>query len=83
MMESGKYASVTELAAAEKINGSYLCRMLRLTLLAPDVVESLLAGRQLSAIELGRLLKPLSVDWEMQRRKFFQDQPGPRLPKAR
>src|SRR5579864_8595471 len=42
MLESGEYASVTELAAAEKINLSYLCRMLRLTLLAPDIAEALL-----------------------------------------
>src|SRR5947209_19562 len=40
MLESGDYASVTDLAKAEKINLSYLCRVLRLTLLAPDVVEA-------------------------------------------
>src|SRR3979411_607588 len=42
MLESGKYSSLTELAKAEKITLSYLCRILRLTLLAPDIVESLL-----------------------------------------
>src|SRR5712692_4546474 len=36
MLESGEYASMSELAKAEKINFSYLCRVLRLTLLAPD-----------------------------------------------
>ncbi len=35
MLESGAYASITELAEAEKINQSYLCRILRLNLLAP------------------------------------------------
>ena len=44
MLESGKYASVTELAKSEKINLSYLCRVLRLTLLAPDIAEALLDG---------------------------------------
>jgi hypothetical protein len=44
MLESGDYGSVTELSRSEKINLSYLCRMLRLTLLAPDIVEALLDG---------------------------------------
>jgi hypothetical protein len=41
MLESGKCASITELAAAEKIDRSYLCRVLRLTLLAPEIVEAI------------------------------------------
>src|ERR1051325_6787994 len=36
ILENGEHASLTELAKSEKINLSYLCRMLRLTLLAPD-----------------------------------------------
>ncbi len=46
MLESGRFATITELAAAEKINASYVSRILRLTLLAPDVVEAILDGRQ-------------------------------------
>src|SRR5215207_5979239 len=46
MLESGEYASVAELASAERINPSYLCRVLRLTLLAPDLVEAILDGTQ-------------------------------------
>ncbi len=46
MLESGECASITELAAAEKIDRSYLCRVLRLTLLAPGLVEAILDGRQ-------------------------------------
>ena len=45
MLEQGAYASITELAAAEKINQSYVCRVLRLTLLAPALVETILDGR--------------------------------------
>src|SRR3981189_3064280 len=45
MLESGGYSSVTELAKAEKINLSYLCRVLRLVLLAPDIAEALLDGK--------------------------------------
>ena len=40
MIESGKYASSAELAKAEKVNDSYLSRVLRLTLLAPDIIEA-------------------------------------------
>ena len=46
MLETGQYATVKDLAAAEKINASYVCRVLRLTLLAPDLVEAILDGRQ-------------------------------------
>ena len=46
MLESGEYATIREIADAEKINESYVGRVLRLTLLAPDIVEAILDGRQ-------------------------------------
>ena len=45
MLEGGEYGSIEELARAERINPSYLARVLRLTLLAPEIVESILDGR--------------------------------------
>ena len=66
MLESGDCASLTELAAAEKINLSYMSRMLRLTLLAPEVVETILDGRQEPEVMLARLFKPFPVEWDMQ-----------------
>ena len=51
MLEQGAYASITELAATEKINQSYVCRVLRLTLLAPALVEAILDGRHPSRLE--------------------------------
>ena len=45
MLETGDYATVGELAAAERVNSSYMSRVLRLTLLAPDIVEAILDGR--------------------------------------
>lgn len=66
LMESGRFASVTELAEAEKINQSYLCRVLRLTLLAPDIVEAILDGRQPRELQLEDLLKPLPAEWKRQ-----------------
>lgn len=68
LMESGRFASVTELAEVEKINQSYLCRVLRLTLLAPDIVEAILDGRQPAGLQLGALLGPLPSEWAKQRR---------------
>ena len=69
-LETGEFASVTELAAAEKINQSYLCRVLRLTLLAPDIVEAILDGRQSASLMLNALLKPFPVSWSGQRTHF-------------
>jgi len=70
MIESGKYGSLTELAAAEKINQSYLCRILRLTLLAPEVAEAILDGHQPVSVQLDQFLRPFPVEWERQRREF-------------
>jgi hypothetical protein len=67
LMESGRFASVTELAEAEKINQSYLCRVLRLTLLAPDIVEMILDGTQPAALQMDALLKPMPLEWAAQR----------------
>lgn len=68
LLESGRYGSLGELAAAEKIDRSYLGKMLRLTLLAPDIVESILDGRQPEGLGLPALMGPLPVDWNEQQR---------------
>jgi hypothetical protein len=70
MMESGNYASVTELAASERINQSYLCRVLRLTLLAPDIIEAVLDGRLSTAPQLRELMTPFPVDWKAQKHLY-------------
>ena len=70
MLEKGTHATIAENAAVEKINGSYVCRVLRLTLLAPDLVEAILDGRQPELLQVDRLLRPFPVGWERQRREF-------------
>ena len=70
LMESGKYASMTELAAAEKVDPSYLARMLRLTLLAPTIVEAILDGRQTSHVALVDLMRPFPTAWAAQCEHF-------------
>ncbi len=67
MLETGRFATINELAAAEKINASYVSRVLRLTLLAPDIVEIILDGRQPERVSLDLLLRPFPVDWQQQR----------------
>jgi len=71
MMERGDYATVREIARSEKINESYVGRVLRLTLLAPDVVETIVNGRQPAGLQLDVLMKRFPVGWEEQRTRFF------------
>ena len=65
-IENGTYTSIAELAKVEKINESYVCRILRLTLLAPDIVESLL-DRRGTDLTVEALAKPLPTNWKQQR----------------
>ena len=74
MLENGEYTSSAELAKAEKVNDSYLSRILRLTLIAPDIIEAILAGRQPSTLQLDDLLKPLPAAWEGQRSEIGTSQ---------
>jgi hypothetical protein len=66
MLEGGRYKTVRDLAQAEKINESYLCRMLRLTLLSPAITEAILEGTQPPDLELPMLLEKLPNEWEAQ-----------------
>jgi hypothetical protein len=67
LLDSGDYGSIAELADAEKLNRSYVGRVLRLTLLAPDIVEAILDGRQSEAVTLKTLLGPFPGEWEHQK----------------
>jgi hypothetical protein len=67
LLESGEFATVSELAEREGIAPSYMTRVLRLTLLAPDIVEAILDGRQGPEVTLARLMEPLPVGWDEQR----------------
>jgi hypothetical protein len=63
MLETGAVATVREIAAAEKINESYVSRVLRLTLLAPEIVETILDGRQGLEMTLPVLMAPFVMEW--------------------
>jgi hypothetical protein len=62
---------VTDLAEAEKINQSYLSRVLRLTLLAPGIVEAILDGRQPPHLTLAMLMSPFPSVWTEQNQAFL------------
>ena len=63
MLENGTYATIAEVAAAEKINESYVGRVLRLPLLAPDIVGAILNGRQPAEMTLAGLMQTFPVGW--------------------
>lgn len=63
MLENGSHATIAEIATAERINETYVGRVLRLTLLAPDVVETILGGRQPAEVTLAGLMRPFAVGW--------------------
>ena len=66
MLESGEFVTINELAKREGIAPSYMTRVLRLALLAPDIVEAILDGTQGAWVTLARLLEPFPVEWEEQ-----------------
>jgi hypothetical protein len=68
MLEAGRSASTTEIAEAEKIGRSFVNRLLRLTLLAPDIQEAILEGRQPKGLQLEELTKATPGAWEEQRK---------------
>ena len=70
MLEAGEFTTLNELAEHEKIAPSYMSRVLRLTLLAPDIIEAILDGRQGPEVTLKKLLDPFPMDWEAQAEHF-------------
>ena len=69
MLEEGQFGTLAELADAERISRSYVCRVLRLTLLAPDIVERTLDGGPTA--RLAQFLKPFPVEWEKQQQDLL------------
>ena len=67
LLDEGRYASISEMAAAERIERGFLGTLLRLTLLAPDIVEAILDGRQPEGMTLPGLMESSPVEWERQR----------------
>jgi len=69
LLEDGRYASIRELALALGVDNSYVARLLRLSLLAPDIVEAILDGTEPSGLSLGKLFRA-PMEWESQRQEL-------------
>lgn len=67
LLDEGKFESVSDLAREIGLNVSFAARLLRLTLLAPDIIEAILMGEEPSGLSLTMLTKQLPSDWERQR----------------
>ena len=67
MLDDGRYGTVTELAAGEKLDRGYLGKILMLTLLAPDIVEAIMDGRQPAELGVHVLREGFPVEWGEQR----------------
>jgi hypothetical protein len=63
MLDEGVFTTVREIGEAEGIDKGYVSRILRLALLAPDIIEGILAGTADQALVLERLERPLPMDW--------------------
>ncbi|MFN7167950.1 MAG: hypothetical protein ACK4NV_12930 [Pannonibacter sp.] len=66
MLDAGDFATLTDLARHEGVTPSFVTRILRLTLLAPDLVEAILDGQQGPEVTLARLMQPFPVEWAEQ-----------------
>ena len=66
MLREGDYQTLEEIADAENINPSYVSRLLRMTLLAPEIVEAILAGTQPAELTRALMMQPFPVEWKCQ-----------------
>lgn len=63
MLQEGDYQTLEEMADAENINPSYVSRLLRMTLLAPEIVEAILVGRQPEGLTMARAMQPFPIEF--------------------
>jgi len=70
MIESGRFSSIVELASALNMDLSLVGRILRLTLLAPDIIETIIRGDEPSGLSLRTLTAQIPLSWDEQRQKF-------------
>jgi hypothetical protein len=70
LLENGTYSCLDEIAKAERIGPSFISRTIRLASLAPDILDSILDGRQPAQLTLKDLLVQFPVEWAKQRRLF-------------
>ena len=70
LLDSGKYRSIREMAKSLGVCATYTSRLLRFTILAPDIIEAILDGREPNGFSQTKLTGAIPEDWEEQRRKW-------------
>ena len=70
LLETGHFATIEQIAEAENINPSYVSRLLRMTLLAPEIVEAILAGSHPAGLTRAKEMQPFPMEWSRQRINF-------------
>jgi hypothetical protein len=66
LLDTGDFTTIEEIAKAESINPSYVSRVLRMTLLAPEIVEAVLAGQQPERLTMAKAMQPFPLAWRDQ-----------------
>lgn len=69
LLDEGAYPSMHALAEKLGVDTRYVSRILDLTLLAPDIIEVILAGTEPDGLSLAKLYR-LPMEWEEQRRRL-------------
>ena len=75
MLEAGEFATIAELAEREGIAPSYMTRVLRLTLLAPDITEAIMDRKQSGTLTLKAVMEPFPGEWAAQASRFEGSDP--------
>lgn len=75
MLDEGVHATLEDLAQAKGVHATYVSRVLRLTLLAPELVEAILDGRQAAELQLDDLLRGFPPNWAGQPRHYRRELP--------
>lgn len=70
LYETGGFPSIDAFCNKHRLNKSYAARIMRLNLLAPDIREAILEGRQPKTLQLAQMLAPFPIDWREQRSCF-------------
>lgn len=71
LLENGTYGCLEDIAKAERTDSSFISRVIRLTSLAPDIVDAILAGQQPAYLTMKILMGPFPVEWDRQRDFFL------------
>ena len=71
MLDEGTFRTLEDLARAKNVHATYVSRVLRLTLLAPEIVATILVGRQSAGLQLDDLLNGFRLEWEAQNKEMM------------